>query len=240
MGGLIHGGETSALIKERLPGLVAKALAAAVGALPEGEGSLPEAGNTLTPERAALALAEQTRLLNEEIFSLGQDSNARDFGATLTGVWFIGQHAVFVNIGDSRGYIFNSGNSGHDGHDVNKGALRQITKDHTLAAYLVASGELTAEEARGHSSSSRLLRYVGMRPPAKPETFIETVNPGLGILLCSDGLYGMLEDDEIARILSENGKTPARALVDAANARGGRDNISVVYIAAETDAGAEA
>jgi protein phosphatase len=207
MGGLVHGGETSAMIKERLPLRIARIFA--------------EAKERLTPENATAALTEQVCLLNEEIFSLGRADNVRDFGATLTGVWFIGRHAVFINIGDSRGYIFR------------EGGLRQITKDHTLAAYLVASGELTPEEAFGHSSNNRLMRYMGMNPPAKPETFIEEISPGCGILLCSDGLYGMITDEEIARILQEHGKAPAQALIDAANARGGKDNISAAYIAVE-------
>jgi serine/threonine protein phosphatase PrpC len=129
---------------------------------------------------------------------------------------------VFVNLGDSRGYLL----------DFYKRRIRQTTNDHNVAAELVANGEISREEARNHPASSALTRFVGMRNPALPETFIERVRSGDRILLCSDGLYGMVEDARLPRLL-RSGKGPARVagrLIDAANRAGGRDNIAAVYI----------
>ena len=110
------------------------------------------------------------------------------------------------------------------------GELSQITSDHSIAAHLIAHGELTAEEARTHPSRSRLLRYVGMKPPVNPDIFIEKLSADCEILLCSDGLYGMLTDEEIAKILEAGGDDAVKHLIYAANNAGGDDNIAVVLI----------
>ena len=123
-----------------------------------------------------------------------------------------------MNIGDSRGYIFMDG------------ALTQVTKDHSLASHLVDRGELTKKEARNHPSNARLLKYVGMKPPVTPDIFVEQLMPGCEALLCSDGLHGMVEDEEIAKILSDKSDGPAEKLIGAANANGGKDNVSVIHI----------
>ena len=101
-----------------------------------------------------------------------------------------------------------------------------------IAGMLVRMGEMTREEAKNSPAGNRLTAFVGMEEPATPETFIETVHPGDVILLCSDGLFGITPETEIIEIL-QSGKTPeeiCKALIDAANAHGGRDNISAVYI----------
>ena len=204
MGGLPEGGDTSKIIKERLLPLIMK-------------NAMLDLQENVSPEHAGMILAEKVKTLNDIIYDLGNDYGEGRFGATLSGVWLVGDSAVFINIGDSRGYLYEDGN------------LSQVTKDHNVAAHLVERGELTKEEARNHPSSSRLLKYIGMPPPAVPDTFIMKVKPGSGILLCSDGMHGMLEDSEILSIIS-GGDDAAARLISAANENGGRDNISVVYI----------
>jgi serine/threonine protein phosphatase PrpC len=208
MGGLRNGGETSALIAQTLPGLIRKAAE-----------TLDE---PLTPERAAVILEEQVRALSDQIAESLNKGKWSDYGATLSGVWLVGDKAVFVNIGDSRGYLL--------GYYTRQ--IRQITKDHNVAARLVDLGRLSPEEARNHPSSSRLTSFVGISPPARIETFIEPVSRGDRILLCSDGLYGMIEDDRLSKLLRsfKSAERVTSNLVDAANAAGGRDNIAAVYI----------
>ena len=84
----------------------------------------------------------------------------------------------------------------------------------------------------GHPASSRLTAFVGMQSPATPDVFIREVHPGDRILLCSDGLYGMTEERELARIMRSS-RSPDRIcqrLIDSANAHGGCDNIAAVYL----------
>jgi serine/threonine protein phosphatase PrpC len=204
MGGLINGGETSALLKSLLPTAVRNAR--------------ESLGESTDPNTAGEALLAQIKSLAEEVYRQGVEYGPDRFGATLCGVWLIGEWAIFVNIGDSRGYIWSNNE------------LRQVTKDHNIAAHLVERGELTAEEARTHPARTRLLRYVGMKPPVQPDIFIEKIELGYKILVCSDGLYGMLADEEMAKILTSNNEGDVKNLISAANQSGGDDNISVVLI----------
>jgi len=211
MGGLLHGGETSQMIKQVLPEMIKNAI------------------NDLlkdpSPEYAAKLLSEQVRMLSDNIYDTCNKGNYFSFGATLSSVWFVGYHAVFVNLGDSRGYLL----------PRHAKKIQQVTHDHDVATLLVDQGEITKEEARHHPASSSLTRFVGMDVPARPEAFIRKVNQGDRILLCSDGLHGMVEDSVFASVMrfSENPKRICAQFVEKANANGGRDNISVVYIKIE-------
>lgn len=213
MGGLINGGETSQLIKEKLGEIMKTACM--------------ELSEDSSEDSAEEILKTKICLLNEQIYTEGIQYGPDRFGATLSGVWLVGDCVIFANIGDSRGYIFKDN------------VLRQITKDHNLAAHLVEIGELTKEEARNHPANSRLLRFIGMKPPAKPELFKEKITPGCAILLCSDGLHGMVDDEEIAKILSEKNGGIAEKLIETANNNGGKDNISAIYIAIDENSNGE-
>ncbi|MCL2415561.1 MAG: protein phosphatase 2C domain-containing protein [Defluviitaleaceae bacterium] len=211
MGGLLHGGLTSELIKDQMEKIMSLAH--------------EELAEDYTPQNAGNILKSKIRELNEKIYELGKEHGRNSYGATLSGVWLVDNCAVFINIGDSRGYM------------VRKGKIHQITKDHNLAAYLVGRGEITEEESRNHPASSRLLKFMGMTPPASPEIFIEEIMAGDELLIASDGLFGMLYDKEIEEIL--NAKKDCREsdieqvlqkLTDAANEQGGKDNIGMVYV----------
>ena len=204
MGGLIHGGETSRMVKDELAVIMKE--------------TFEELSSDSAADNAAQILKERIIELNQHVYDQGNEYGRDRFGATLSGVWLVCDSAVFVNIGDSRGYIFKNGK------------LAQVTKDHNLAAHLVDRGELTKEEARNHPSSARLLKYVGMKPPVTPDIFVEPLTPGCEVILCSDGLHGMAEDEEIEKMLSDKSDGIVKRLISAANANGGADNISVVHV----------
>jgi len=208
MGGLSNGGKTSQMIKRILPDMIKNAST--------------ELANDPSPKYAAELLNKQVREISDVIYNTGNKGHRFDFGATLSGVWLAGRHAVFINLGDSRGYLL----------PHRKRNIKQITNDHNVAALLVKRGEITKEEARNHPAGSGLTRFVGMDAPATPEVFIREVNPGDRILLCSDGLHGMMSDSILESIM-RSGTNPVHVcerLVEEANAKGGRDNISVVYV----------
>jgi serine/threonine protein phosphatase PrpC len=208
MGGLAQGGKTSEIIAEVLPGIV--------------EGIVRETrGKRLAPERAGELLAGSVRMISDNIYDT-VNTGGIGFGATLSCVWLIGGSAVYVNLGDSRGYLL----------PRYRRTLRQVTEDHNVAGELVRLGELSREEAQGHPASSRLTQFMGMPAPAHPEVFVLPVAPGDRILLCSDGLHGMLADGEIRGILRRSRWQGAicRRLAAAANEAGGHDNISAVTI----------
>jgi serine/threonine protein phosphatase PrpC len=209
MGGLGGGAETAEMIAKSLPTFIGKAY--------------KELSDNPSPALAEKLLKTQIGLISDNIYeNLNAKKSQAVYGATLSCVWFIGNHAVFLNLGDSRGYLL----------DYYKRRILQVTADHNVAALLVAGGEITEEEARNHPSSAALTRFVGMESPAPSDTFIHKVRPGDRILLCSDGLHGMVEDNRLPTILrsSRSQKHVVKRLIGEANRAGGRDNISAVYI----------
>jgi len=211
MGGLANGGGTSKLIRQLLPNMVKE-----ISSKVKKEPSL---------EYAAVLLAGQIRVLSDTIYKYGNKGDDFDFGATLSGVWLVGNRALFVNIGDSRGYLL----------PHTQETIHQVTKDHNMAAEYVQKGIITKEEARHHPASSVLTDFVGMEPPAMPDVFTEEIGPGDQILLCSDGLHGMM-DDAVFPSLMQSSEDPVQVcemLAKKANALGGKDNIAVVYIKIE-------
>jgi len=211
MGGLARGGETSEIIAEVMPGVVAEIARELEGAK----------GATATPKRYGKILGEQVRIVSDNIFDT-VNTGYIGFGATLSCVWLVGKTAVYVNLGDSRGYLL----------PRYRWTLRQITDDHNIAGELLRLGEITRDEAQHHPASNRLTQFMGMPAPALPDVFVEPVAPGDRILVCSDGLHGMLSDNEVRRGMRSS-KSPgavSQNLIDAANKAGGNDNISAVYI----------
>lgn len=180
-------------------------------------------GNMESAEGEALAegLRRTVNTVSDALYN-NQNTHGTRCGATVAAVQLSGEEAYFLWLGDSRGYLL----------PKYKKTLRPMTKDMNLAGLLVELGEITRSEAKTSPLSSQLTAFVGMTSPAEAAVNAVKVRPGDRLLLCSDGLYSMLEDREIVRILrsSRNPETVCRRLVDAANAAGGRDNISAVYI----------
>ena len=208
MGGLPQGGKTSEIVAEVMPAIVEDLAREFRGA-------------DLSPERCGAALKEHVRLVSDNIYDTVNTAGIY-FGATLSCLWLVGAAAVYVNLGDSRGYLL----------PKYKRTLRQVTEDHNVAAELVQLGELTREEAQGHPASSSLTQFMGMPAPAQPDVFIEPVARGDRLLLCSDGIHGMLGDREIRRRMrgSKWPNAACKKLAYAANRAGGHDNIAAIII----------
>lgn len=145
-----------------------------------------------------------------------------DMGNTLVMALVVGDSAFVSNVGDSRAYL------------IDQGGIRQITTDHSLVARLVAAGQITPQEARTHPQRNVIYRTIGDKPGVETDVFTQRLAVGDYLLLCSDGLSGMITDQEILNIVrsSVSPQQACESLVEAANAAGGGDNITVVIIQA--------
>ena len=143
-------------------------------------------------------------------------------GTTLTAAWLDGPMMLLIHIGDSRAYLFRDG------------AIRQLSRDHTYVAELVASGLIDSETARKHPERNKITRALGFDMGMKPEVFWERIHDKDQLLFCTDGLTEYATEAEMAEILSAHGpETAVEKLVSLANERGGRDNITVIVVAME-------
>jgi PPM family protein phosphatase len=145
-----------------------------------------------------------------------------DLGTTLSVALVVNNTAYVANVGDSRVYW------------IENGSISQITKDHSLVAKLVEAGKLTKEEARNHPKSNLLIRTIGNDETIKVDTFYFSLKKGGTLLLCTDGLWGEVPDDEIHRVcnLEEKSTVVGDWLVEMANENGGKDNITVLVVKA--------
>lgn len=142
-------------------------------------------------------------------------------GTTLTIALFLGDQLTIAHVGDSRAYLVQPG-----------GQLQKMTKDHSLVQRLVDMKEIKPEEAEKHPQKNILIKAIGQPDPYQPDTRMLQFKNGEGLLLCSDGLWGVVSEKSISTILQHEGDPVAACqhLVDAANQNGGPDNISVIYI----------
>src|SRR5215204_1671198 len=169
-----------------------------------------------TPEERLAALAHEA---NERIHALSRaDEQRAGMGTTLTAAYVDGDVVSFVNVGDSRAYLFRDG------------ALERLTEDHSLVGEMVRRGKLTEEEAEGHPQRSIITRALGPEPAVEVDTMSKYARAGDVFVLCSDGLTTMISEDRVEGILLEAGslREAGERMVDEANQAGGRDNITVV------------
>ena len=159
---------------------------------------------------------------NETVFSLaGRQPEFRGMGTTLVAALVQGEEATLINVGDSRGYLF-------DGE-----ALHRLTEDHSYVEEMRRQGRLTEEAARTHPQKNLITRAVGVDSEVEGDLFEVRLGENETLLLCSDGLTGMAEDEKIAEAL-KNAKSLALAgdaLLTLALEGGGRDNITTVLFA---------
>ncbi|HEY4280263.1 MAG TPA: Stp1/IreP family PP2C-type Ser/Thr phosphatase [Conexibacter sp.] len=179
---------------------------------------LPEGGTT--EERLATRVLEA----NNRIHTLSREDRDRaGMGTTLTAAYLDGEELSVAHVGDSRAYLWRDGE------------LTRLTRDHSLVDELVRRGKLTEEEAADHPQRSIITRALGPEPEVEVDTRTYRAQDGDVLLLCSDGLTSMITEQLIAGILraAEGLEAAGRELVDAANAAGGRDNITVVLFRLE-------
>jgi protein phosphatase len=197
------------------------------GSDPRNEPTVPASFRSPGPEEAALPaparrVLNAIRLANQEIVrSIRKNTAQRGMGTTVVAAHLVANRAFIGSVGDSRAYL------------VRGGAIRQLTSDHTFVNEQVRLGTLTASEARHHPARNILTRAVGSQDDVQADLIEQDLQPNDMLLLCSDGLTGMLEDDDILRTLATHtDDLPAacRALVDLANSRGGDDNVTVVLV----------
>ena len=155
---------------------------------------------------------------NDTVFTLaGRQPEFRGMGTTLVAALVQGEQATILNVGDSRAYLF-------DGT-----RLHQLTEDHSYVEEMRRQGRITEADARTHPQKNLITRAVGVEPDVEGDLFEVRLKRGETLLLCTDGLTGMVEDDKIAETL-KYAKTLALAgdaLLTLALEGGGRDNITV-------------
>jgi PPM family protein phosphatase len=181
----------------------------------------------ITPERMATAVATDTigTLLLDAVTSAHEcvlDANrskegGKEMGCTLV-VGAIAEGLFTCHVGDVRCYI------------MHEGVLSQITRDHSTVGSLVEAGQITPEEARVHPNKNQVLQAIGMPMGVTPDVNSAGLFPGDLILVCSDGLWEAMPQEEIQAILAGEGDMCqlATRLVDCANDAGGHDNITAV------------
>lgn len=171
------------------------------------------AGNRLN---SAVILANQL---------ISETSTSRDdwqgMGTTLVAAWLPDRNKNLLsiaNIGDSRTYL------------LRDGKLEQLTSDHSVVEEQVRSGLITREEAEKSSIKNMITKALGFRERVDADIIETEVGPGDKLLLCSDGLNGMLSDKQIRSILKLTGslEKTCQQMISAANAKGGKDNITVI------------
>ncbi len=161
-------------------------------------------------------------MANEAVYKLGRTyPEYSEMGTTMVAATMSGNNMYIAHVGDSRLY------------KITEGKIIQITNDHSLVAEMVRTGQLTGEEARIHPQRNCITRAVGTDSSVIADGIIIKVNKGDIIVMCSDGLYTMLEDDEISTTAAAAGfsiEDRVNMLIDAANNNGGNDNISVIIV----------
>jgi protein phosphatase len=163
------------------------------------------------------------------------DPEKKGMGATCACALIVGERLYTAYVGDTRIYLIRSG------------AIQQISIDHTLVQEAIDAGVIGPEEAKGHPNAHVIRRYLGSKQPVEPDTRLrlsasETaaqseanqslpLQPGDQVILCSDGLTDLVNDDEIlAAVQNKEQEAALQELVDLANQRGGHDNITVIAL----------
>ena len=172
-------------------------------------------------ERIDQTLRSAVKLANFTVYD--QSMQFEDFdgmGTTLVAVLVRGRHATVVNVGDSRAYL------------VDRNGIRQLTKDHSLVQMMVERGELTPEMARTYPGKNFITRAIGTEPMVLCDIYHLELEKGDCLLLCSDGLSNMMDDQEILFevVHGVNKQYCCQRLLDIAKNRGAPDNVTSILI----------
>lgn len=213
LGGHASGREASQLVVRVLSDAMLRSVVAPLSA--SANFTLPTGMSFEHALRAGIAAADSA-------LRGGNVAQRLDMGSTLVAALVAGDTAYIANAGDSRAYV------------LDEQGLRRITTDHSLVEQLVAGGLITPDERYSHPQRNQIYRSLGGERPVEVDVFVQKLRSGMRLLLCSDGLWEMVRDEDIALILREtsNLQEACDSLVRAANAGGGEDNISALVIEA--------
>lgn len=166
------------------------------------------------------ALIAAIKTGNREIIKkASEDSNLKGMGTTVVAATVVRQMMYFANVGDSRLYLINQG-------------IIQLTKDHSLVEEMVRLGGIKPEEAKNHPDKNIITRAIGAKESVEVDFYEHRLKRGDIILMCTDGLSNMIEDEELFHIV-QGGRDiveAAQSLVETAKENGGTDNIGIVII----------
>jgi PPM family protein phosphatase len=177
-------------------------------------------------EEAVSALRDAVHQANQTVSQMAEDEPLyRGMGTTLTAVLVEGRRLHVAHVGDSRAYL------------LRDGTFNQLTDDHTLVQHLIDEGQISREEAATHPQRSIITRAIGVAREVEVDSMTLDLEPGDQLLLCSDGLTGVVSDEEIERALGsdEDEDKIIRGLIEQANEGGGPDNITVVVLRYDPD-----
>ena len=162
---------------------------------------------------------------NQRIFELGQTDDFKGMGTTIEALAIVGKNVIYAHVGDSRIGL------------VHKGEYRLLTSDHSLVNELVKAGQLTEEEAANHPQKNIITQSIGQVSPISPDLGVQVLEAGDYMIVNSDGLTNMVNNDDIIEILSQDKDLDEKnkELVALANNRGGLDNITIVLIHVESE-----
>ena len=151
------------------------------------------------------------------IEAASRDIKLEGMGTTLVAATVVGNTLYFANVGDSRLYLIND-------------KIRQLSKDHSLVEEMVRLGGIKAEEARNHPDKNIITRAIGVKEDVEPDIYEYRLKKGDMILMCTDGLSNMVEDEDMFNIVkgSRDVVEAVQMLIEKANSNGGRDNIGVI------------
>jgi protein phosphatase len=186
-------------------------------------------GETPSETELKSALLDAVESANRAVYDAAMSTaEYAGMGTTLVVAVYRGERLWLGHIGDSRAYRFRNGH------------LEQLTRDHSLLQEQIDAGLITAEQAAYSMHKNLVTRAVGVDELVELEIHDYPVEAGDVLLMCSDGLSDMLNDEQIAQLLRTNDSLPSAGamLVQAANAAGGRDNIAVVLVRAKPGSGA--
>lgn len=169
------------------------------------------------------ALKRAVRLANEAVYERGlSQSEERAMGTTLVAGVIRGDTLVISNVGDSRAYLSRG-----------RTQMTPISKDHSLVAEAVRAGQMTPEQAKSSRQRNVITRALGQRQKVDVDIFEVDLMPDDVVLLCSDGLHGIVEDAEMKQVIQAlPPEQAANELIDLANNRNASDNVSVVIVKA--------
>jgi serine/threonine protein phosphatase PrpC len=188
------------------------------GMVKRGVTSTPE----LTESKACRLLEGAIQAATYMLFAIAElDRDKTGMGTTISAALVVGENLVIGQVGDSRIY------------QIRNEVTQQITEDHTLIAWQVKQGLISAAEAKTSPHRNVITRAVGNRDYVEVDTRVVGIAPGDRYLLCSDGLHGYLELEEIPELIALGGDAAVESFINIALSRGGRDNITAVLVEVE-------